>query len=256
MALVQQSERGDEFRRLEAEHGALHGQRREATLELLAARDAGRDLTALQGQIRGYDDGMADLRDRSKEIISEVRGSSSNDVNYVFPSYLINYVPAGLLGLMIAVIFAAAMSSLDSELTALSSATVIDFYKRWFKKEASDGHYLRVSRAATLFWGLFSCVIALYAGQLGSLIEAVNQVGSFFYGSLLGVFLLAFLVKGANGTGAFVGLWAGMASVAVVSVTTDISYLYYNVVGTVAVLAVGSAVSAATGGRGGRPQPA
>ncbi len=256
VALVQQSERGDEFRRLEAEHGALHGQRREATLELLAARDAGRDLTALQGQIRGYDDGMADLRDRSKEIISEVRGSSSNDVNYVFPSYLINYVPAGLLGLMIAVIFAAAMSSLDSELTALSSATVIDFYKRWFKKEASDGHYLRVSRAATLFWGLFSCVIALYAGQLGSLIEAVNQVGSFFYGSLLGVFLLAFLVKGANGTGAFVGLWAGMASVAVVSVTTDISYLYYNVVGTVAVLAVGSAVSAATGGRGGRPQPA
>ena len=89
-------------------------------------------------------------------------------------------------------------------------------------------------------------MIALYAGQMGSLIEAVNQVGSFFYGSLLGVFLLAFLVKGANGTGAFWGLLAGMASVAVVSATTDISYLYYNVVGTFAVLVVGIVVSAAT----------
>ena len=243
---VQASPRGAEFREMEAEHAALHGQRRDATLELLAEREAGRDLALLQSSIRDYDERMSDLRQESKGLIAEVRGASSNDVNYVFPSYLIQYVPAGLLGLMIAVIFAAAMSSLDSELTALSSATVVDFYRRWFRRDASDAHYLRVSRGATLFWGLFSCVIALYAGQMGSLIEAVNQVGSFFYGSLLGVFLLAFLVKGANGTGAFWGLLAGMASVAVVSATTDISYLYYNVVGTFAVLVVGIVVSAAT----------
>ena len=92
------------------------------------------------------------------------------------------YVPAGLLGLMIAVIFAAAMSSLDSELTALSSATVVDFYRRYFKREASPEHYLMASRTATLFWGVLASGFALYAGQLGSLIEAVNLVGSYFYG--------------------------------------------------------------------------
>ena len=144
---------------------------------------------------------------------------------------------------MIAVIFAAAMSSLDSELTALSSATVIDLYQRHFRPDASEKHLLWVSKLATLFWGLFGCVVALYAGQLGSLLEAVNQVGSFFYGSLLGVFLLAFLVKSSNGDGAFWGLLAGMASVFVVAQTTNISWLYYNVVGALTVLLVGTLVS-------------
>ncbi len=140
---------------------------------------------------------------------------------------------------MIAVIFAAAMSSLDSELTALSSATIVDFYQRWFRPEASQAHYLLISKLSTFAWGLFACGVALYAGQLGSPIEAVNQVGSFFYGSLLGVFLLGFLVRRANGTGAFWGLLAGMGSVALVATFTDISWLWYNVVGTGTVMAVG-----------------
>jgi Na+/proline symporter len=163
----------------------------------------------------------------------------------------VEYVPAGLLGILIAVIFAAAMSSLDSELTALSSATVIDFYKRYVRRDASDSHYLLVSRAATLFWGVYACWVALYAaGQLGSLIEAVNRVGSFFYGSLLGVFLLAFLVPRANGHGAFVGLLAGMGTVYLVNQTTSVAFLWYNVVGAVAVVIVGTLVSVATGGPG------
>ncbi len=140
-------------------------------------------------------------------------------------------------------IFAAAMSSLDSELTALSSATIVDFYERWFRPDASQDHYLFVSRIATLGWGLYAFGVALFAGQMGSLIEAVNQVGSFFYGSLLGVFLLGFLVKGANGTGAFWGLLVGMATVATVAFTTDVSWLWYNVVGASTVLVVGVALS-------------
>jgi Na+/proline symporter len=115
----------------------------------------------------------------------------------------------------------------------------MDFYKRWFRPDASDAHYLAVSRLTTLGWGAFACVVALFAGQLGSLIEAVNQIGSFFYGSLLGVFLLAFFVPRARGTGAFAGLLAGMAAVFLVSVTTDVSWLYYNVVGAGVVVAVG-----------------
>jgi len=243
VAVVHESDRGDEFRQLEAEHGRVHEQRRDATMGLLDARRQGTDLSALQREIGTYDEQMVDLRADAKDMISEVRGASSNDVNYVFPSYLINYVPAGLLGLMIAVIFAAAMSSLDSELTALSSATVIDFYQRWFNPDASDAHYLLVSRISTFVWGGIAVFVALFAGRLGSLIEAVNLVGSYFYGSLLGVFLLAFLVKGANGTGAFFGLLAGMGSVILVAQTTDISFLYYNVVGAVAVMVIGTVIS-------------
>ena len=241
--MVHESVRGEEFRRLELEHGDVHSLRRTATLDLLDARRGGEDLSGLQQRIGQYDGQLSGLRQDAKAIVSDVRGASSNDVNYVFPSYLIRYVPAGILGLMIAVIFAAAMSSLDSELTALSSATVIDFYRRHFRPGASEAHYLRVSRIATFFWGLFACAVALYAGRLGSLLEAVNQVGSFFYGSLLGVFLLAFMVKKADGSGAFWGLLAGMLAVFVVSVTTDISYLYYNVVGALTVLAVGTLMS-------------
>ncbi len=243
VAVVETSERAAEYRRLEEEHADFHELRREATLGLLEARHGSADVREWRDRIARYDGELARLRDTSKQLVSEVRGASSNDVNYVFPSYLIHYVPAGVLGLLIAVIFAAAMSSLDSELTALSSATVIDFYQRYVKTDAPDSHYLWVSRMATLSWGLFSFGIALYAGQMGSLIEAVNQVGSFFYGSLLGVFLLAFLVRSSNGTGAFLGLLAGMGSVALVSVLTDVSWLYYNVVGTVSVLVTGTLFS-------------
>lgn len=242
-ALVENSQHGDQFTRLRSEHQAAHTLRKEATLGLLRARSSGEELGAWRNQIQQYDQQLALLRKESKELVKEVRGSASNDVNYVFPSYLVKYVPAGVLGLMIAVIFAAAMSSLDSELTALSSATVVDFYQRYWRKDASDSHYLTVSRLTTLFWGVCASGMALYAGQLGSLIEAVNRVGSYFYGSLLGVFLLAFLVKRANGTGAFLGLLGGMSSVFLVSAYTDIAWLYYNVVGAVVVVVVGTVVS-------------
>jgi SSS family transporter len=251
VAVVETSVRAAEWDRMEAEQERLHGLRRDATLDLLSARDAGANLDPLKETIGAYDDRLSLLRSDAKDLVAEVRGASSNDVNYVFPSYLIKYVPAGLLGLMIAVIFAAAMSSLDSELTALSSATVVDFYRRLFKPGASDAHYLLVSKFVTLIWGGLACVVALYAGRLGSLIEAVNQVGSLFYGSLLGVFLLGFLFRMANGRGAFWGLLSGMGVVALVARYTEVSWLWYNVVGVVTVLAVGLALSATAG----RPGP-
>jgi Na+(H+)/acetate symporter ActP len=243
VAAVEESERAGDFARLQEEQAGIHAARRAATLEMLDARHGGSDVERWRRTIEGYDRELGALRTEAKEMVTEVRGTSSNDVNYVFPTYVIQFIPTGLLGLLIAVIFAAAMSSLDSEITALSSATVIDFYRRWFRPEATEAHYLMVSRLATLLWGLFALGVALYAGQLGSLIEAVNQVGSFFYGSLLGVFLLAFFFRGATGTGAFVGLLVGMGTVFLVSLTTEISWLYYNVVGALTVVAVGMGVS-------------
>src|SRR6185503_7464920 len=110
-------------------------------------------------------------------------------------TFITTRMPVGLVGLMIAAIFSAAMSASAGELNSLATATVIDFYRRHFVREAPDSHYLNVSKLATLGWGMFSCVVAIYAANQGSLIEVVNRYGSFFYGSLLGVFILAILTK-------------------------------------------------------------
>jgi Na+/proline symporter len=155
-------------------------------------------------------------------------------------------MPIGLVGLFIAAIFAAAMSSIAAELNSLSTATVIDFYRRVFRPSASDAHYLVVSRLATVFWGAFACVFAVFAADLGSLIEVVNIVGSYFYGSILGVFMLAIGVRRANGWGASIGLVGGMITVALVGVYTPIEFLWLNVVGAVVVVVIGYVVSLVT----------
>lgn len=178
------------------------------------------------------------LRRRALEMVQSVRQDPTyHDVNYVFPWFVVHELPTGLVGLMIAAIFAAAMSSIAAELNALATVSVMDFYRRHVSAEKSETHYLLVSRLATAFWGAIACTVALYAARLGSLIEVVNRFGSYFYGSLLGVFLLAVATRWASSGAAFWGLLAGMASVGLVSWFTSISYLWYNVVGVVVVVA-------------------
>ena len=191
------------------------------------------------------------IRDEALSMAEEVTGEPSRDVNYIIPRFVLGELPIGLAGLFVAAIIAAAMSSISSELNSLSTTSVIDFYRRWFRPDAGDAHYLTVSKVATAFWGVFACVVALYAVSLGSLIEVVNRFGSFFYGSILGVFLLA-MVPRAGGLGAFLGLVAGMGAVAAVTLgAPDVSFLWHNVIGAATVLAVGLALSLAR--RGSRP---
>jgi SSS family transporter len=179
---------------------------------------------------------------------TEVTGKPSRDVNYVMPSFVLNHLPLGMAGIFIAAVMAAAMSSIAAELNSLSTATVIDFYQRWYKPQASDAHYLRVSKIATAFWGIFASFVAIQAASLGSLIEVVNRFGSFFYGSILGVFLLAMIGR-SRAIGAFVGLLAGMGTVAAVSFfAPSISFLWHNVIGAVVVVVVGMLLSTIAGG--------
>ena len=193
---------------------------------------------------------VAAIRGRASEIVKQTTGDTRyTDVNYVFPTFITTRMPIGLVGLMIAAIFAAAMSASAGELNSLASATVIDFYRRHFVKDATDTHYLNVSKLATIGWGLFACVVAMYAANQGSLIEVVNRYGSFFYGSLLGVFALAILVKRATAAGAFWGMIAGMTVVLTVAFspwTRDIAFLWHNLIGAVVVVVVGTAISAVT----------
>ena len=239
---VEASGRAGEYRALEAEFRTVHADRRSDAAAMVAAREAG-DAAGAETAAAAFmasDRRVGDVRARARRLVQDVTGDAAySDVNYVFPTFITTQLPIGLVGLLIAAIFAAAMSSIAAELNALSAATVIDFYRRRVRPDASDAHYLRVSKAATAFWGLFASVTALYAANLGSLIEVVNRFGSFFYGSLLGVFVLAVGMPRATAAGAFWGLIGGMASVAAVATFTDVSFMWHNLVGVAAVSLIG-----------------
>ncbi|MGE3520303.1 MAG: sodium:solute symporter [Vicinamibacterales bacterium] len=191
---------------------------------------------------------VRDIRARAADIVRTSTGDGQySDVNYVFPTFITTRMPVGLVGLMIAAIFAAAMSTAAGELSSLSSATIIDFYQRHVRRDADDAHYLRMSKFVTAGWGLFACLVAMFAANQGSLIEVVNRYGSFFYGSILGVFILAILTKRATAQGAFYGLVAGMAVVLSVAFGLPwIAFLWHNLIGAAVVVAVGLAVSSSS----------
>jgi Na+/proline symporter len=206
------------------------------------------------GTLAAYRAASAELgaaRGDAVKLVERVNGGARyNDTNYIFPSYILAHLPHGLAGLVIAVIFAAAMSTLSGEFNSLATATMVDFYKRFVSPAAGDARELLVSRVFTAFWGGFACLIALRAGQLGSAIEVVNRFGSYFYGSILGVFLLAVLTPRASARGAFYGLMIGMAAVFGVSrFVPAVHFLWYNVVGALTVFVAGLVITALSADR-------
>jgi len=231
-AEIAASPRAAEYVRLQQDFDREFAARREA-----AARHDRRAFLASDARVK-------DIRDRAVGIVQQATGDQRyTDVNYVFPTFITTRMPVGLVGLMVAAIFVAAMSASGGELNALATATIIDFYRRHWVPDAPDAHYLRVSKLATVAWGLLACVVAIYAANQGSLIEVVNRYGSFYYGSLLGVFILAILTKRATAAGAFWGLFAGVAVVLTVAWTLPIAFLWHNVIGAVVVVLVGMAIS-------------
>ena len=231
-AEIAASPRAAEYVRLQQDFDREFAARRDA-----AARHDRRAFLASDARVK-------DIRDRAVGIVQQATGDQRyTDVNYVFPTFITTRMPVGLVGLMVAAIFVAAMSASGGELNALATATIIDFYRRHWVPDAPDAHYLRVSKLATVAWGLLACVVAIYAANQGSLIEVVNRYGSFYYGSLLGVFILAILTKRATAAGAFWGLFAGVAVVLTVAWTLPIAFLWHNVIGAVVVVLVGMAIS-------------
>jgi len=233
-------------------HAAEYQRLQERFDQALAARQQAAE-RGTREEFLASDELVRNIRARAVTIVKDTTGDSRYaDVNYVIPTFITTWMPIGLTGLLIAAIFAAAMSASAGELNALATATIIDFYRRHFVKEGTDSHYVLVSRLATIGWGLFACVVAIYAANQGSLIEVVNRYGSFFYGSLLGVFILAVATRRATAMGALVGMAAGMAVVLTVAFspwTRDIAFLWHNLIGAVVVVVVGLVVSAIS------PQP-
>ena len=234
------AERGPAYDALQNDYAEAFTLRQAAAQAVADA--SGDDATVAMDVFVAREADIQTIRGEALAMVEDVTGEASGDTNYIFPRFVLFELPIGLAGLFIAGVFAAAMSSIAAELNALSTASVIDFYRRWMKPDADEAHYLTVSKGATAFWGLFACVVATYAATLGSLIEVVNRFGSFFYGSILGVFLLA-MVPGAKSRGAFYGLIIGMATVGFVAFGTTIEYLWQNVIGAVVVLLVGVPLS-------------
>jgi solute:Na+ symporter, SSS family len=232
------------YQALEREYDAAFEARRQAAMAMAGSNDP-----PSRAAFVAADEAVRDVRARATALVKTATNASYADVNYVFPSFVLQHMPVGLTGLLIAAIFLAAMSSSGGELNSLATTTVIDVYRRHLRPTASDAHYLFVSKVATAMWGIFVCVAAAYAAQLGSLIEVVNRYGSYFYGSILGVFILAIVFRRTNGHGAFVGLLGGMTAVWYVATNTRWEFLWLNVVGAVAVTIVGVVVSLMTGGR-------
>ncbi|MGH9254405.1 MAG: sodium:solute symporter [Vicinamibacterales bacterium] len=244
---LQNGPRSGEYAALEQRFEAAAAARRNAAVALTRADAAANAdaASAAAGEFGARDADVRTIRGEALALVRDATGDRTyNDVNYVFPTFIITQMPVGLVGLLIAAIFAAAMSTISAEMAALSTATVIDFYRRFVRREADDRHYLRVSRLATGFWGIFASAVAVWAAELGSLIEVVNRFGSFFYGSILGVFILAVGFPRATATGAVVGLIAGMASVAWTASFTSVAFLWHNVIGALGVVIVGLLVSA------------
>jgi Na+/proline symporter len=234
---VARAETDPRFQAISRRYEESHAERRDAAIAFSDGDEAGREAYL------AADKKFADSRNEALAFVRQTSNESFNDVNYVFPTFVLANMPVGVIGLLIAAIFAAAMSSIAAELNALATATTLDFYRRLYSPEATDAHYVAIGRISTLIWGLFACVVAIFASNLGSLIEVVNTFGSFFYGSLLGVFVLAFAVRRARSRGAFFGLLFGIASVWIASRYTKIEFLWFNVIGCLVTVIAGYLIS-------------
>ena len=233
-AKIRSSSYGTEYSSLEQKYNEVFSEKSRVLKSYLDAEDSGNEklIAEAAGELKVVDGKAKEVRASAIEVMKKNNPSvDTNDTNYIFLSFVIKYLPVGLVGLIFACIFAASMSSSSGELSSLATVSVIDIYKRHFKKEGSDRHYLTISRISMALWGIYGIAFAQYASRLGSLVEAVNILGSLFYGTLLGVFLLAFYFKWVGGTATFVATFVGEAVVLYCFKFTEIAWLWYNVVG-------------------------
>ena len=232
---------GSEYKLIEKEYAEIQNQKQTELKAFISSIDRG-DEEQLEAQteiIIEHQKNADELKNRAVRIIKKSDPQAdANDTNYIFLTFIINFLPVGFVGLLIAAILSASMSSTSAELNALASTTVIDFYKRLIKKDANDRQYVKVSKIATVFWGIYAILFALFAKELGSLIEAVNILGSLVYGTILGIFLTAFYLKNVTGTPTFMAALIAELIVLYCFLFTEIPFLWYNVIGCLVVVVV------------------
>lgn len=240
---IKAGEYGADFQEVETQYAEVFQQKKEAALTYLETEDEGNKarLMALQAEEQ-------QLRKAGLGILKKAQPEAElEDTDYVFITFVLTYLPHGIIGLLLAVIFSAAMSSTAGELNALASTTTVDLYKRSKTREESDGHYLRASRWFTLLWGSLAIAFATYASLFENLIEAVNILGSLFYGVILGIFLVAFYIKRIGGNAVFIAALISEAVVFYFFFFTELPYLWFNVIGCFLVIGIAFILERFTG---------
>ena len=242
-ANLKKIEATQEFAPLTKQYDSAFAERREAAQALVKneSPEAKQRYQAAQQKFE------ATRKDAAKLVDKTTGEKGFNDTNYIFLTFVTRFLPVGIIGIVLAVILGAAMSTISAEINSLATVSVIDVYKRHVRQHASDEHYLLVSRVATAFWGLWAMVTAQQAKNMGSLVEAVNILGSLFYGGLLGVFVLAVFFKRVGGTAAFIGVLVGEAAIFTSNYLKLTSFLWFNVIGCLVVILTALIVTALIG---------
>ena len=236
---VKQTPFAGKLESLERAHGAAFERKQSEIWQLDRALDRhdAASIAASEQRVRAAEITSAAIRDEAKRAIVEaLPDANTKDADYIFLSFVMRNLPRGVVGLLLVVIFCAAMSAVAGELSALASTTVVDFYRRSLRKDASDAHYVRAAKWFTAGWGVLAVLFATFASLLDNLIQAVNILGSLFYGTILGIFLVAFSRRVVRGTSVFLAAIAAEAIVVSVFLGTNISFLWYNVIGCVCVV--------------------
>ena len=232
------------YNELERDYGALSVERAELLRQWRRESGTTEISDETRRQIRESQTKLSQIKEETRSLLLQRDPrAAANDTNYIFLTFVVTYLPVGLVGLLIAVVFSASMSSASSEINALASTTVIDVYRRIFGGALDEKRAVWVTRLATVAWGAVIVVFAQFMGSVGSLIEAVNTVGSLFYGAILGIFIAAFFLKRSSGTAVFIAALATEAIVFTLYALTPIGFLWYNLIGCALTVMFSAALS-------------
>jgi len=238
---LQESKYAPDYQVLEQKHSELFKVRESVVQQLNTAldQDDKKSIVDYRSALSDLNTQMQDVKTRTLNLIKKNNPSAeTNDNNYVFLSFVTSVFPKGLIGLLIAVIFLASMGSTASAINSLASTTTIDIYKRFINRKSSEKQDLLWSRLFTLIWGTFTVLVALYANRLGNLLEAVNILGSLFYGTILGIFIVAFYMKAIQGKAVFVAAILSEIIVVGIWLLDKIPFLWLNLIGCLAVMLI------------------
>jgi SSS family transporter len=245
VARIEQSTYKMQYQDLEFQHQEAHTQKQIHADELLSALDHQEEQGIREAQHHLLEDEQRTIHLKNEAVALMKQNSAKadpNDTNYVFLSFVTHYLPHGLIGLLIAIILLASMGSTASGMNSLASTTVVDFYKRFVNTAADPSTYLAASRWSTVAWGIFCISIALYASKLGNLIEAVNILGSLFYGTILGIFLVAFYLKKVKGTAVFYAALITEAFIVCAWLMDLMAFLWLNAIGCILLMLLASLI--------------
>ena len=245
LARIQSEEVRSDLQPIAARYDRAVADRRQAAQAFLQATEQN-DVATADGQRQAFARTQAELdaaRADAATLARKAGGSGASDTNYVFLTFVTSHLPAGVVGLVLAVICGATMTAISAEMSALATVSVVDIYKRHVRPSATDRHYLVASRLGMLFWGVYAVISAQFIKGLGSLVEVVNVLGSLFYGGMLGVFILAFFVPRVGAKAAFYAVLAGEAVIFACWYGASLAFLWYNVVGCVVVVVAGVLLS-------------